>query len=147
MIVIVGLGVFGADGAGARDRLPGPIPAALVRVIDGDSFIVKARTWIDQETTVTVRPRGYDSAELRGRCDRERMLALRAKRDLSRILTGAATILLSDIEADKYGGRVNARVILQPGSQDLTARMLDAAGRSGHSRPYKGRREAWCITP
>ncbi len=142
--MIVWVMAHGLLGATPLDHLPGPIPATLVRVIDGDSFVVKANTWIGQETTVTVRPIGYDSAEMRGKCPRERALALRAQADLERILNGAAGLLLSDITPDKFGGRVNARVTLAPAGTNLTDRMLKAAARSGHSRPWTGRRIGWC---
>ncbi len=131
--------------ASPTDPLPGPIPARLLSVTDGDTFVVVARTWINQETTVTVRPRGFDSAEIRGRCPAERALANAARRALKRMLEASTGILLHDIEPDKYGGRVSARVTLEPGARDLTALMLEAGRRDGHSRPYEGgRRPSWC---
>jgi hypothetical protein len=36
--------------ARADSDLPGPIPAALVRVIDGDTVEVRARIWLDLDS-------------------------------------------------------------------------------------------------
>ena len=41
--------------ARADSDLPGPIPAALVRVIDGDTIEVRARIWLDLDLTTRVR--------------------------------------------------------------------------------------------
>jgi Iap family predicted aminopeptidase len=43
--------------ARADSDLPGPIPAALVRVIDGDTIEVRARIWLDLDLTTRVHRR------------------------------------------------------------------------------------------
>ena len=64
-----------------RQSVPGPVPAKVLRVIDGDTLMVRARIWIGQEIEIKVRLAGVDAPELRAKCERERILA-RPARDL-----------------------------------------------------------------
>ena len=65
--------------APAAEVLSGPVPARLVRVVDGDTVVVRARIWLGQEVEIHVRLAGIDAPELRGKCARERALAVRAR--------------------------------------------------------------------
>jgi len=128
-----------ASGAAAREVLPGPVPAPLVRVVDGDTVLVNARIWLGQRVTVSVRLAGIDAPELRGRCAAERARAHRARDFLARRLA-AGGIALADIQYRKFAGRVVARVLDRNGA-DLGAALLEA----GLARPYAGRRRgSWC---
>ena len=53
----------------ARELLPGPVPARVIQVIDGDTIAVKARIWLNQELETRVRLEGVDAPELAGRCE------------------------------------------------------------------------------
>ena len=77
--------------AWADSDLPGPIPAALVRVIDGDTIEVRARIWLDLDLTTRVRLAGIDAPELNGACPEERRRAeeARARRSSVRKLGSA----------------------------------------------------------
>ena len=119
--------------------LPGPIPAEVLEVLDGDTLLVRATIWLGQVVETHVRVDGLDAPEMRARCPRERELAESA-RDHARRLIGAAPVRLLDVQADKYGGRVRARV-LTTGGADLSAALIEA----GLARPYHGeRRQPWC---
>lgn len=121
------------------DELSGPYLAAVERVVDGDTLDVRVTVWLDLDIRVLVRIRGVDAPELRGRCDLEKARAGEAALALAR-LVGGGQVLLSDIEGDKYFGRVLADV-LTPDGQDVGAALL----KGGHARPYDGRsRAAWC---
>jgi endonuclease YncB( thermonuclease family) len=125
---------------GAAETLPGPIPAEVVRVIDGDTLAVRARIWLGQIVAVHVRIAGIDAPEMKARCARERTLALAARDALSRRAAAGSTVRLMNVHADKYGGRVIARV-LGPSGADLATAQLGA----GLARPYAGRtRQPWC---
>ncbi|MEW5728330.1 MAG: thermonuclease family protein [Pseudomonadota bacterium] len=127
-------------GAGtAADRLPGPIEARVVRVIDGDTIAVRARIWLRQEVETNVRLAGLDTPEKNGRCEGEREMARKAQAFVeAKLAEGQVT--LRDIEFEKYGGRVLARV-LTPAGEDLGQLIIDA--RLG--RAYEGRTKAgWC---
>ncbi len=136
--IAVFLAAGGAGPAAAAD-LAGPVEAAVLRVIDGDTIEVAAAIWLDQVVTVRVRLRGADAPELGGaRCEPERALAIRA-RDRLAALAGAR-VTLTEIGRDKYAGRVDATVTGPDGS-DLAARLV----AEGLARAYEGgRRAGWC---
>ncbi len=123
----------------AAERLAGPVEAEVVRVIDGDSLVVRARIWLGQTVETHVRLAGIDTPELRGKCAEEKERAA-AARDALALLVGHSPVRLSDVETDKYGGRVLARVAtLRHG--DLALALI--AG--GHARAYEGgARNGWC---
>jgi len=125
--------------AQAGETLAGPVRARVLEVIDGDTIAVAARIWLGQEVDIHVRLAGVDTPEPRGKCAAEREAAA-AARALVATLAGRGEVVLSDIQYDKYGGRVLARVASLDGidiAQALVAR--------GLARPYDGkRRAAWC---
>ena len=124
------------------DGIPGPVPALVLRVIDGDTIAVRARIWIGQSVDTRVRIVGVDTPELRGKCAQEIELAA-AARELVIEALGDQTVTLRDVRYDKFGGRVLARVESYTG-EDI-ARLLIAAGLG---RPYDGgKRAPWCDAP
>jgi len=124
---------------GADRGLPGPIPAAVIRVVDGDTLTVRAHIWIGQEVETNVRLQGVDTPEIRGRCDDEREGARRA-REFTEKLTAAGTVVLTDVRPDKFGGRIDARVRTSDGVD-----VSDALIKAGLARVYGGeRRSGWC---
>lgn len=123
----------------ANESLPGPVPARVLEVIDGDTIRVRARIWLGQELETSVRLAGVDAPELKGRCPRERELAQTAK---SYIVTQVAgqEVRLFDVHLDKYGGRVIARVET-PRGENLSSGLIAA----GLARRYAGEARApWC---
>ena len=64
--------------ATADERLPGPVPARVMAVIDGDTLVVKARIWLGQAVETRVRLADIDTPALRASCDSARLLAVRA---------------------------------------------------------------------
>jgi endonuclease YncB( thermonuclease family) len=132
-------GMLAAAGpAAAGETLPGPVAATVVRVVDGDTLEVRARVWLGLEVTARVRLRGIDTPEARSRCADERALAAAATARLAAL--GGTSVVLTNVAADKYGGRVLADVAAGDGT-DLAAAMV--AG--GLARPYAGgARAPWC---
>ena len=125
-----------------NDEIPGPVPALVLRVIDGDTIAVRARIWIGQSVETRVRIVGVDTPELRGKCALEIELAAAAREFVVEAL-GDQPVTLRDVRYDKFGGRVLARVESSTG-EDI-ARLLIAAGLG---RPYDGgKRAAWCDSP
>ena len=122
-----------------RHVLPGPIEAEVIRVQDGDTLLVRARVWVGQDIVVHARIAGIDTPELRGRCARERRLALRA-RDFVVARVSSGLVRLLDIRYGKYAGRVVTGIRTDDGT-DLGQALLAA----GLARPYDGRRRGgWC---
>ncbi len=122
-----------------RHVLPGPIEAEVIRVQDGDTLLVRARIWVGQDIVVHARIAGIDTPELRGRCARERRLAVKA-RDFVTAQVASRLVRLVRIRYGKYAGRVVTGVETENGT-DLGQALLAA----GLARPYHGRRRAgWC---
>ena len=134
-LVLAGL----AQSSPARETLPGPVPARVIEVIDGDTLMVRAKVWIGQEIEIKVRLEGVDAPELGGGCERERTLAQRARAlIMGKIRDGK--VLLNRVQYGKYAGRVVARVETSAG-EDLSAALLAA----NLARAYRGgRRRSWC---
>ena len=108
-------------------------------MLDGDTITVRAIIWLGQAVETNVRLNGIDAPEMRAHCAEEKQKA-EAARDLARRLLADGRAKLLDVQADKYGGRVRARVQTSSGA-DLSQLLLDA----GLVRPYHGeRRKPWC---
>jgi endonuclease YncB( thermonuclease family) len=122
--------------------IPGPVPAEILRVIDGDTVEVRARIWLGQTVETHVRLAGIDTPELRGDCDAERALAAQAAALLERTLA-AGDVALRDVAYGTYAGRVLARI--EAAGADVTEPLIAA----GLARPYRGRgpRPDWCADP
>ena len=105
--------------------IPGPVPAHVVRVIDGDTVLVEAHPWPDQSVRVSVRLRGIDAPELRSKCPLFRTAAVKAKATLAAIMSPGDTVELRNISGGKYYGRVVAN--LSHADRDM-GRMLIEAG-------------------
>lgn len=126
----------------AADRIAGPITAIVVRVVDGDTIEVSAAVWIGLEITVSARIRGIDTPEIRGKCRDETIMAAAAADRLAEAVR-SGVVRLTDIEGDKYFGRVVADVTTGEGA-DVAALML----ASGLARVYDGgTRSGWCAAP
>ena len=127
------------------EKLPGPVPAEVLRVIDGDTLAVRARIWLGQVVAVHVRLAGIDAPEMHARCAHERTLALAARDALARRAAVGGIVQLVDVRNDKYGGRVIARVLDARGDDLGTAQITAGLARAyrGHARqPWCGRRAA-----
>ena len=137
-VLLVSLAAGHAWGA-ERAVLPGPIPAQVLQVVDGDTVDVRARVWLGQDIRVRVRLAGIDAPEARSGCPAERRLASAAYRQLKR-LVGQSVVALRNVRPAKYASRVIAEVwTAQAGN--VSATLLSA----GLARVYSGRgRGGWC---
>ncbi len=123
----------------AAEMLPGPVPARVVRVIDGDTLDVQAQVWIGQVVQTRVRLAQIDSPELNGQCEQEKHLAKQAKQAVTQYLNDQP-IVLKNIHYGKYGGRVIAHVETHQGHG-----LSDLLIQNGLARPYGGKkRSSWC---
>lgn len=114
--------------------------ARVVNVIDGDTIRVAIAIWHNQVLTTSIRVRGVDTPELRGKCAEERALALKAKQFVRELLPPGARVTLTRVAPDKYGGRYDADVQTPDGT--AVAASLIAAGLA---RQYHGAsRAGWC---
>ncbi|CAA7614735.1 Nuclease (SNase domain protein) [Magnetospirillum sp. LM-5] len=123
----------------APERIRGPVEAEVLTVKDGDTIAVRAHIWPGHYVEVAVRLAGIDTPEIRGKCDRERDLAQKARDSLAQ-WTASGRVLLTDVTYDKYGGRAVAKVGTDDGS-DVASRLIQA----GLAYPYEGRtKQGWC---
>jgi endonuclease YncB( thermonuclease family) len=118
--------------------LAGAVSAAVVRVIDGDTFEARAEVWPDIHVTVAVRVAGIDAPELHARCAREREAAVSARALLAGALPPGAAVLLTRIAHDKYAGRVIAEVWL-PDGRAAAPLLLGAGLAAAYGQP-----QDWC---
>jgi len=122
------------------DGLPARVPARVLRVIDGDTIVVRAKVWINQEIETAVRVAGVDTPELRSACAEEKRLARAARRYVEAVVMGR-WIALTEIHYGKFGGRVVGRVWTADG-KDLAWLLI----RRGLGRAYRGgARTPWCV--
>jgi micrococcal nuclease len=84
----------------------------------------------------TFRIENIDTPEIKGACDAEKKLAIRAK-DFTKAWLSKGKVTIRQTSVDKYG-RVLARV--ERDGEDLGEALIAA----GLARPWKGRREKWC---
>ena len=120
-----------------RSQPPG-LRATALSVLDGDTFEARVTVFPGQEIVTRVRLAGIDAPERRGRCAAEKAAAEAATRALRKLVEGRP-LTLTDVQGDKYFGRVVARVA--SGAGDVAEALL----ADGHARPYEGgRRAGWC---
>ena len=139
-LLLAGFAPRARAGAPVRDDIiKGPMTVRVLRVIDGDTVVVRAHVWIGQSIDTSVRFSGMDAPEMHARCVSERAVARDAKNAVSRLLKNNRMII-SDIRLGKYAGRVLAHVETT-GGLDISRYMISKA----LARPYFGKhRGPWC---
>ena len=139
VIVLVVFALLVAPSAYA-ETLKGPIPARVIRVIDGDTFEVEVRIWFGQDVTVNVRVLGVDTPEMKGKCPAEIEAAKAAGMFTLKVAPPGGLVRLHNVKPDKYAGRVDAVVELADG-RNLAAALI----AEDLARPYAGdKRQSWC---
>ncbi len=126
-----------APAAAFADPIPGPVNARVVSVYDGDTFTADAEPWPGLTARKSVRVAGVDTPEIRGECQAEKDMAIRA-RDFVRATVGAE-VQLTNVRLGKYAGRVVADVWVD-GRKLSELLIAETLGRPYHG----GRREGWC---
>lgn len=88
---------------------------------------------------ISFRLAGIDTPEMRGKCEKEKANAIRAREFLNLEIKGKPTTV-EFLSWDKYGGRVISRVRNANG-EDLVQKLIAA----GYGRPYDGgTKKGWC---
>lgn len=118
----------------------GSIVVSEIRSIyDADSFKIHIEGWPDIiGKSISIRVDGVDAAEIRGKCDKEKILARAAKKFTVEKLRSAKTVELRRMRRGKYF-RILAEVYVDG------VNLADLLIESGHGRPYHGgTRLGWC---
>ena len=122
------------------DFIPNVTDGLVVKVYDGDTITIAAQasggTGEGNLYRFSVRIRGIDCPEIRGKTDLEKIAAKRSRDALERLISGKM-VVLTEVGTDKYG-RLLAHVSCK--GCDIGRWMLD----SKLARPYHGgRRGGW----
>lgn len=118
----------------------------LNRVVDGDTLEVKEKFYPEELGRIRLRIRGIDAPEtgMLAKCPAEKVKGQAAKQFLYTTLINANILFVRNISADKYGGRLDADIIVntEGGQLDLGQWMVD----SGFAKPYVGvgAKPNWC---
>ena len=112
----------------------------IERVIDGDTIAVQV-DGMPADLKLKVRAMGIDTPEKGGRakCDQEALLGAQATKTTKELIAGAKKVGFSDVKWDKFGGRVDAKVIID--GVDLAETLI----AKGLAKPYFGeKKSSWC---
>ena len=115
----------------------------ITRVKDADTYVIDAR-WSPYDLEWAIRLNGVDAPEkgARAECSRERQLQEEGEAFVRRAFAESLDrVRLRNVKHDKWGGRLDADVILSDGrslAKELIAR--------GYAKPYNGNgpRPRWC---
>lgn len=115
----------------------------ITEIVDGDTFIIAAN-WSPYPLKWKVRIRGIDTPEkgYRAKCEREKELAAQATALAEQLAHETlGRVKLRNVEHDKYGGRIDADVILADG-RSMGGQLIKA----GLAKPYNGNgpKPSWC---
>lgn len=117
---------------------PGPFDWPVIRAIDGDSIQIRS---LIPGVSLSVRVRGIDTPERppRAKCKREAALAQQASQFTAGLVGAARTIRFTNIDNDKFGGRLLATVWID--GKDLARELIS----QGLARAYHGeKKKGWC---
>ena len=106
---------------------------------DGDTCYVTMPALPKTLSKMTVRILGIDTPELRGKCAKEKEVAMKARIFANKTFREARVIEFKDLKWDKYGGRILSNVYLDG---YLYADMII---NEQLAVPYDGgKKEGWC---
>ena len=110
------------------------------RVIDGDTIAVQV-DGMPADLKLKVRAYGIDTPEKGGRakCEQEALLGIEATNATKELITSAKKVGFTNVKWDKFGGRVDAKVIID--GVDLAETLI----AKGLAKPYFGEKKtSWC---
>lgn len=114
-------------------------PATLIRVVDGDTYVMKIHLAPGVYMSKPVRLDVFDTPEIRGRCEREKVLAKEATEFAKAWFARVNSVRITYEKLDSFR-RPIAMVI----SEERRSLGLDLAD-AGLAVPFKkGRTEGWC---
>jgi endonuclease YncB( thermonuclease family) len=120
------------------------IEGVVERVIDADTLEVKLFVLPGLEYTIAVRSRGVDAPETnRPACEAERVLGEKAAASVGGKFGPGRPVRLSDIETDKFGGRIVAQI--DRWDSDRMKSLSEELLETGQAVPYiAGQDHNWC---
>lgn len=118
----------------------GPINAAVIRVVDGDTVELEFDLWPGLTQRSFLRVVGVNAPEIRTQSACEKEAGLKAKAFVEEWLSYQVQVQVVEIDHDKYGGRVVGDIVKD--GRHLSKALLEA----GLARPYSGQeaKQPWC---
>jgi endonuclease YncB( thermonuclease family) len=116
--------------------LPTPI-----RVIDGDTLSIVLDNIPAPINKISIRLLGVDTPELKGKCVREKELALAAKRFTVQFVKNNPVLIATKLKWDKYGGRIDG-IVSTPTGDSLADLLIVQGLATAYSG--KGAKTDWC---
>lgn len=138
LVFFTGVCFAGAD----NDNYGNVIVSEVTSIYDGDTFRANIASWPPIiGNRVSIRVKGIDAPELRGKCEQEKQLARKAKQAAVAMIRNGRKIELRNLQRDKYF-RLLADVYVDNQSLAL------ALKKAGLVRAYNGgTKTSWCPTP
>ena len=107
---------------------------------DGDTCNAKMLGVPDTLKKIKIRINGIDTPEIKGKCEREKKLALEAKVFINDLIKNSTVIYLKNLKWGKYGGRVVADLYID--KRDYREHLK---GKNFYVEYYGGKKtEDWC---
>lgn len=115
------------------------VVSKITSIYDADTFRVNIKGWPGiVGHRMSVRVNGVDAPEMRGKCQKEKERARKAKQFTVAVLRAGKRIELRNIRRGKYF-RLLADVYVD--GKNLAELLI----KNGHARPYHGgHRQGWC---
>jgi len=112
------------------------IPARVSRVIDGDTIEIVFLHGGKIPTKISIRIKGVDTPELRGKTDLEKKAAIFVKEKVEEVLNDQKIIQVKFVKWGKYSNRIIGDVIFNQDSY-----LSDFLLANGYAQVYKGKRK------
>ena len=107
---------------------------------DGDTCNAKMLGVPDTLKKIKIRINGIDTPEIKGKCEREKKLALEAKIFINDLIKNSTVIYLKNLKWGKYGGRVVADLYID--NRDYREYL---EGKNFYVEYYGGKKNKdWC---
>lgn len=114
----------------------------VIDIVDGDTIIIdtKQESKLINKLGLRVRLYGIDTPEKKGKCQKEKDLALQAKK-FTKNLIDQKQVILKDVKWDKFGGRIEAKIFFN--DLNIGQELI----KNGLAIEYFGKRKNknWCI--
>jgi len=124
----------------AAAEMYGPYTADVVRIIDGDTVVVRVHAWPGLTQKIALRLDGVNTPEKRRAPECEKILGRKATAFTTAFIGSAQVVRISGVHLGKFAGRALGKITV-PGKGDLG----DALMQAGMAREYHGgKRGAWC---
>ena len=110
----------------------------VIKVIDGDTVKVWHNSVPQHLQETNVRLAGIDTPEIKGKCEKEKELAVKAKKLIEDTLNSANNVKFDVIDRDKYGRYL---VVVHADSININKLLID----KGLAYEYYGStKQSWC---